>query len=189
MRWRQPRSIHLGDEHGCVQLVDAGGETTRRREPRGVSGTLEVSPTGSIPHRENPARQVANDKVEASRAKLHLGQEAPKGIRPLTRVAVKQHKDKQRQEPDPPQPKFTGREGAAKRRLDGFHLIKPRGAPVWDGTATNPGFRRTQRPFKVGLQRTSPMCPAFHRSPEFGFQAADPTDVVGRLVLLSGCRQ
>ena len=114
VRWRQPRSIHLGDEHGCVQLVDAGGETTRRREPRGVSGTLEVSPTGSIPHRENPARQVANDKVEASRAKLHLGQEAPKGIRPLTRVAVQQHKDKQRQEPDPPQPKFTGREGAAK---------------------------------------------------------------------------
>ena len=53
---------------------------------------------------------------------------------------------------------------------------------MWDGTATNPGFRRTQRPFKVGLQRTSPMCPAFHRSPEFGFQAADATDVVGRLV-------
>ena len=47
VRWRQPRSIHLGDEHGCIQLVDAGGETTRRREPRGVSGTLEVSPTGS----------------------------------------------------------------------------------------------------------------------------------------------
>ena len=73
MRWRQPRSIHLCDEHGCVQLVDAGGETTRRREPRGVSGTLEVSPTGSIPHRENPARQVANDKVEASRARVETG--------------------------------------------------------------------------------------------------------------------
>ena len=29
MRWRQPRSIHLCDEHGCVQLADAGGETTR----------------------------------------------------------------------------------------------------------------------------------------------------------------
>ena len=55
MQWRQPGSIHLGDEHGCIQPVDAGGETTRRREPRGVSGTLEVSPTGSIPHRENPA--------------------------------------------------------------------------------------------------------------------------------------
>ncbi len=38
-----------------IQLVDAGGETTRRREPRGVSGTLEVSPTGSIPRREKPA--------------------------------------------------------------------------------------------------------------------------------------
>ena len=43
------------DEHGCIQPVDAGGETTRRREPRGVSGTWKVSPTGSIPHRENPA--------------------------------------------------------------------------------------------------------------------------------------
>ena len=49
MRWRQPRSIHLCDEHGCVQLVDAGGETTRGRVPRGVSETFEVSPTGSIP--------------------------------------------------------------------------------------------------------------------------------------------
>ena len=55
MQWRQPCSIHLCDEHGCIQPVDAGGETTRRREPRGVSGTLKVSPTGSIPHRENPA--------------------------------------------------------------------------------------------------------------------------------------
>ena len=55
MQWRQPCSIHLCDEHGCIQLVDAGGETTRRHEPRGVSGTLKVSPTGSIPHRENPA--------------------------------------------------------------------------------------------------------------------------------------
>ena len=88
VRWRQPRSIHLGDEHGCIQLVDAGGETTRRREPRGVSGTLEVSPTGSIPHRKNPARQVANDKVEASRAMLSVGLEAPKRVRPRTRVAV-----------------------------------------------------------------------------------------------------
>ena len=78
----------IGDEHGCVQLVDAGGETTRRREPRGVSGTLEVSPTGSIPHRENPARQVANDKVEASRAMLSVGLEAPECVRPRTRVAV-----------------------------------------------------------------------------------------------------
>ena len=55
MQWRQPCSIHLCDEHGCIQPVDAGGETTRRHEPRGVSGTLKVSPTGSIPHRENPA--------------------------------------------------------------------------------------------------------------------------------------
>ena len=50
MRWRQPRSIHLCDEHGCVQFADAGGETTRGRVPRGVSETFEVSPTGSIPH-------------------------------------------------------------------------------------------------------------------------------------------
>src|SRR5271167_1090487 len=69
-------------------------KTTRRREPRGVSGTFEVSPTGSIPRRENPAWQVANYKVEASRAKLHFGQEAPEGIRPLTRVTRPQSRDK-----------------------------------------------------------------------------------------------
>ncbi len=33
MQWRQPCSIHLCDEHGCIQPVDAGGETTRRHEP------------------------------------------------------------------------------------------------------------------------------------------------------------
>ena len=80
------------NDHGCLRSVDAGGETTRRREPRGVSGTLEVSPTGSIPRREDPAWQVTNDKLEASRAKLHLGQEAPKGIRPLTRVTRPQRR-------------------------------------------------------------------------------------------------
>jgi hypothetical protein len=47
---------------------------------------LEVSPTGSIPSGEKPAWQVTKDKVEASRAMLILGQEAPKGRRPLTRV-------------------------------------------------------------------------------------------------------
>jgi hypothetical protein len=74
---------------GCHQLADASGETTRRREPRGVSGTLIVSPTGSIPRRKNPARQVTNDKVEASRAMLNVGQKAPTCQRPPTRVAVR----------------------------------------------------------------------------------------------------
>ena len=73
-----------------------------------------------FPTRENPARQVANDKVEASRAMLSVGLEAPQRVRPRTRVAVQQHKDKQRQEPDPPQPKFTGREGAANSGSMGF---------------------------------------------------------------------
>ena len=90
-------------------------KTTRRREPRGVSGTFEVSPTGSIPRRENPAWQVTNDKVEASRAMLTLGQEAPKYERPLTRVAVWQRKTKSgKSNQIPSQPKFTGREGAAE---------------------------------------------------------------------------
>ena len=63
------------DDHGShLQRVDAGGETTRRREPRGFSGTLEVSPTGSIPRQKDPVWQVTNDKVEASRAMLTLGQ-------------------------------------------------------------------------------------------------------------------
>jgi hypothetical protein len=97
-----------------LRLADAGGETTRRREPRGVSGTFEVSPTGSIPRRETPAWQVANDKVEASRAMLLVGHEAPEGGRPLTRVAVKQSKDREGKELDSPKPEFTGREGAAE---------------------------------------------------------------------------
>src|SRR5208337_4798550 len=102
MQWRQPCSIHLCDEHGCIQPVDAGGETTRQRAPRGVSGTFEVSPTGSIPCRENPAWQVTKDKVEASRAMLRCGQGAPKGIRPRTRVTRPQSEGKQREEQDLP---------------------------------------------------------------------------------------
>ena len=73
MQWRQPCSIYLCDEHGCIQPVDAGGETTRRHEPRGVSGTLKVS-NGINTTPGKPGRQVANDKVEASRAKLRFGQ-------------------------------------------------------------------------------------------------------------------
>ena len=86
--------LFVWDDHGCLRFADAGGETTRRREPRGVSGTFEVSPTGSIPRRENPAWQVTNDKVEASRAMLNVGQKAPEVIRPLTRVARPQSRDK-----------------------------------------------------------------------------------------------
>ena len=108
MRWRQPRSIHLCDEHGCVQLVDAGGETTRGRVPRGVSETFEVSPTGSIPRRENPAWQVANDKVEASRAMLPCGQEAPEEKRPLTRGTVEDSEKTNRRGSQIPQPKVHG---------------------------------------------------------------------------------
>jgi hypothetical protein len=76
VRWRQPRSTHLPDgrSQGCHQLADASDETTRRREPRGGSCTIAVSPTGSIPCRENPAWQVTNDKDQASRTKLTLGQ-------------------------------------------------------------------------------------------------------------------
>ena len=44
---------------------------------------------------------------------LCVGHEAPIDLGPLTRVAVRQSKDKHRQEPDPPDPEFTGREGAA----------------------------------------------------------------------------
>ena len=108
MRWRQPRSIHLCDEHGCVQLVDAGGETTRGRVPRGVSETFEVSPTGSIPRRENPAWQVANDKVEASRTMLPCGHEAPEEKRPLTRGTVEDSRKTNRRGSQIPQPKVHG---------------------------------------------------------------------------------
>ncbi len=94
--------------HKFVAPRDLGGDNGQNvRLPNGVyvrfvvysalnrlSDPLEVSPTGSMPRRENPAWQVANDKVEASRAKLHLGQEAPKGIRPLTRVTRPQSRDK-----------------------------------------------------------------------------------------------
>jgi hypothetical protein len=43
------------------------------RAKRGI-GDVKVSPTGSIPRREDPAWQVTNDKVEASRAMLIRGQ-------------------------------------------------------------------------------------------------------------------
>ena len=76
VRWRQPRSTLLPDgrSQGCHQLADASDETPRCREPRGGSLTIAVSPTGSIPCRENPAWQVTNDKDQASRTKLTLGQ-------------------------------------------------------------------------------------------------------------------
>ena len=87
---------------------------TRRREPRGVSGTLIVSPTGSIPRRNDPAWQVTNDKVEASRAMLIAGQKAPACQRPPTRVAVWQRKHEKVEGARSSRPKFTGREGAAE---------------------------------------------------------------------------
>src|SRR5271157_1274609 len=64
-----------------------------------------IGDVGSLPNGINtmpgkPAWQVANDKVEASRAKLRFGQDAPKGIRPRTRVTRPQSKDKERLEPD-----------------------------------------------------------------------------------------
>ena len=76
VRWRQARSTLLPDgrSQGCHQLADASDETPRCREPRGGSLTIAVSPTGSIPCRENPAWQVSNDKDQASGTKLTLGQ-------------------------------------------------------------------------------------------------------------------
>src|SRR5208283_2114380 len=64
--------------------------------PRAKRGIGDV---GSLPNGINttpgkPGRQVANDKVEASRAKLRCGQDAPKGIRPRTRVTRPQSRDK-----------------------------------------------------------------------------------------------
>ena len=76
--------------------------------PRGVSETFEVSPTGSIPRRENPAWQVANDKVEASRAMLPCGHEAPEEKRPLTRGTVEEIRNRNRRENQIPQPNVHG---------------------------------------------------------------------------------
>ena len=44
VRWRQTRSIHLDNEHGCVQLVDAGGETQGDASQRGIGDV------GSLPN-------------------------------------------------------------------------------------------------------------------------------------------
>ena len=96
-----PLRLVVGDDHECLRLEDAGRERTKCRVPRGVSGTLKVSPTGSIPRRENPAWQVTKEKVEASRAMLIRGQEAPGEIRPQTRDTRAESKGKQRREPDP----------------------------------------------------------------------------------------
>src|SRR5271166_3482967 len=121
MRWRQARSIHLSDEHGCVQLVDAGGETTRRREPRGVSGTLEVSPTGSIPRRENPAGK--SPKIRSK----------PLGPRFATGKVHQREYGHGHASPDPSvkengdqnqisRPKVHGTRGRRRRRHDRFRL-------------------------------------------------------------------
>ncbi len=74
---------------------------------------MEVSPAGSIPRREHPEWQVTNDKVEASRATLHIGQDAPAGKRPLTRVAAWECNPTKMQRRDRAEPKFTSCEGAA----------------------------------------------------------------------------
>ena len=90
------------DDHGCLQLDDTDRVRTRCRVPRGVSRTFEVSPTGSVPRREDPTWQVTKEKVEASRAKLRCGQGAPKAIRPQTRVTRLQNEAKRHTEPDLP---------------------------------------------------------------------------------------
>ena len=81
------------NDHGCLQLEDTGRVRTRCRVPRGISRKFEVSPTGSIPRREDPPWQVTKDKVEASRAKLRCGRGAPKARRPRTRVTSPRVKD------------------------------------------------------------------------------------------------
>jgi hypothetical protein len=67
-----------------------------------------------------PGWQVTNDKVEASRAMLCVGHEAPVDLRPLTRVAVRYSRDNPKRQPDPPEPQFTGREGAAGGGSTGY---------------------------------------------------------------------
>src|SRR5271157_2061714 len=81
-----------------MRVVKPQGDASQE----GYRGRLEVSPTGSIPCRENPAWQVTKDKVEASRAMLCCGLGAPKGIRPRTRVTRPQSEGKQREEQDLP---------------------------------------------------------------------------------------
>ena len=63
---------------------------------------MESLPNGIHTTPGTPGRQVANDQVEASRAKLRFGQSAPKAVRPLTRVTRPQWRDKSRSEPDLP---------------------------------------------------------------------------------------
>ena len=112
---RFPRLLGLivGNDHGSLRLGRTRCVTTRRRAPRGVAGTLRVSPTGSIPWRVAPAWQVTNDKVEPPRARLRCGQDAPEEKRPLTRDAGDQGKGAPRSEPEGNEQQFTGRQGAA----------------------------------------------------------------------------
>ena len=171
--------LFVWDDHGLSPIRGWGqSRTTRRREPRGVSGTLEVSPTGSIPRRENPAWQVANDKVEASRAKLRFGQEAPKGIRPLTRVTRPRCRDKHRSRTRSPKPKFTGREGAAEGGTIGFAGA----SGLWRGEPVLTSLKRERRPCEP--RRVPPMESRRHQvpraaggpagAPVFGFNGRAP---------------
>ena len=117
----------LGFSSGTTMDVSGsrmrGGETTKRRAPRGVSGTLEVSPTGSIPRRENPAGKSPMTRSKPLWATLRYGQGAPKGIRPRTRVTRPRSEGKRRSKPDLDR-KFTGREGAAEGGMIGFAVLQ-----------------------------------------------------------------
>src|SRR5271157_408040 len=96
--------------------------TSRLRVPRGVSGTFEVSPTGSIPRREDPTWQVTKDKVEASRTMLRCGQGAPKGIRPRTRLTSPPIMRASSDRNQISRPKVHGTRGGRRGRHDRFRL-------------------------------------------------------------------
>ena len=96
-------------------------ETTRRREPRGVSGTLEVSPTGSIPRRENPAGKSPMTRSKPlgpsfASGKMHQREYGPGHAAPDHRVETSSDQNQISQT------QVHGTRGRRRRRHDRFRL-------------------------------------------------------------------
>lgn len=128
LAWR-PRCLGLGLvrtlalAHGVGYLVKVCKES--RRGPRGDRRNA-VSPTGST-HRLRPTR-VTNDRVAASRARLHHGQEAPVPCRPRTHAGRSILATSPRQKSNPALYPVHGPSGAA-RGAEVASILSAAGSP------------------------------------------------------------
>ena len=119
MQWRQPCSIHLCDEHGCIQPVDAGGETTRQCAQEGYRGRLK-SPqrdqyhAGKTRHGKSPKIRSKPLGPCFAAGKEHQREYGHGHASPDPRVKASSEKNKISR------PKVHGTRGGRRRRHDRF---------------------------------------------------------------------